>query len=123
MNSPDPDFWTMLERLVADHSLVIDRPKGTHHPRYQDIIYPLDYGYLEGTTTVDEGGIDVWVGNEDQQKEISALVLTVDLNKNDAEIKIALDCDDEDLQTILSFHKRNKMGAILIRKPPLGNEL
>ena len=35
---------------------MIDRPKDSPYP---DIIYPLDYSYLEDTYSSDNGGIDV----------------------------------------------------------------
>ena len=117
MNSPDPDFWTMLERLVADHRVVIDRPNGTHHPRYQDIIYPLDYGYLENTTTVDGDGLDVWVGSR-PELGLDALALTVDLHKRDAELKLLLGCDEAEKAAILSFLNGDGMRASLVRRPP-----
>ena len=41
------DFWTAAETLVAQSRIVIDRPKGSAHPRYPDFLYPVDYGYLE----------------------------------------------------------------------------
>jgi hypothetical protein len=43
------DFWGSLDNLVLSHKLVIDRPKGSNHPDFRDSIYPLDYGFLEGT--------------------------------------------------------------------------
>ena len=117
-------FWDFLDDLVSSHSLVIDRPKGSHHPHYPELIYPLDYGYLRGTTSADGGGIDVWVGTSGNQaipqideKNLSAVILTVDLQKNDTEIKIILNCSDEELKTILRFHNDNKMRATLVRRP------
>ena len=56
------DFWGGLAHLIAEHPLVIDRPKGLPHPRFPEVVYPLDYGYLEGTQAIDGGGIDVWRG-------------------------------------------------------------
>ncbi len=50
-------------QLIVTNSLVIDRPKGSSHPRYPHVIYPLDYGYLENTTSSDGDGIDVWLGS------------------------------------------------------------
>src|SRR5215211_7504975 len=61
--TPDTSFWHSMEQLLISYCLVIDRPKGTSHPRYKEMIYPLDYGYLENTTSSDGGGIDVWVGS------------------------------------------------------------
>jgi inorganic pyrophosphatase len=59
----NPRFWSLVDQLADQHTLIIDRPKGSAHPRYPDHIYPLDYGYLEGTTAGDGDGIDVWVGS------------------------------------------------------------
>jgi len=50
-------FWTALECLVKQSEIVIDRPKGTVHPKYPDFIYEVDYDYLKDTTSMDGGGI------------------------------------------------------------------
>ena len=39
------EFWNALDKLVAQSEIVIDRPKGTPHPKYSDFIYKVDYGY------------------------------------------------------------------------------
>jgi inorganic pyrophosphatase len=109
------DFWTHLDQLVATSRIVIDRPKGTAHPRYPEVIYPVDYGYLDGTTTVDGGGIDVWRGTTGAARP-DAILCTVDLLKRDAEIKILLGCSDEEQQTILDFHNGETMRALLVRR-------
>ena len=57
-NEFDSQFWNFLEKLVAEASIVIDRPCGSSHPRYPDFIYPVNYGYLDGTTAVDGNSID-----------------------------------------------------------------
>ena len=56
------DFWDAIDKLVVESKIVIDRPRNSRHPRYSDFIYPVDYGYLDGTTSADGGGIDVWYG-------------------------------------------------------------
>jgi inorganic pyrophosphatase len=110
------EFWQYLDRLLAACPLVIDRPQGSAHPRYPEIIYPLDYGYLEGSTTVDGGGLDVWVGSL-PERTLTALALTVDLHKRDAEIKLLLGCTPEERQIILDFHNSRTMRATLIPRP------
>jgi inorganic pyrophosphatase len=110
-------FWRYLELLVSCSTLHIDRPRGSHHPRYPELFYPLDYGYLEGTTSADGGGIDVWVGTQ-PDRSLTGIVTTVDLLKRDAEIKILLGCTKEEIQTILYFHNASKnMQALFIQKP------
>ena len=49
-------FWQALDRLVAGREVVVDRPRGTSHPRYPEFAYPLDYGYLAGTRSGDGEG-------------------------------------------------------------------
>lgn len=110
-------FWDYLARLVATSELVIDRPRGSAHPRYPDMVYPLDYGYLAGTTASDGGGIDVWVGSA-EPRTITAIVCTVDLLKRDTEIKILLGCTPDEQQTILAFHTSEHTQGWLVPAPP-----
>lgn len=69
MDIYNKDFWIALDNLVKQSKIVIDRPRGTAHPKYPDFIYKVDYGYLENTSSMDGGGIDVWVGTK-EEKEI-----------------------------------------------------
>ena len=114
------EFWDYLDRLVAGSHLVIDRPKGSRHPRYPAMIYPLDYGYLEGTTTVDGGGIDLWLGSR-SSRALDSVVMTVDLYKRDAEINLLLGCTDQEKLTILGLLNKDTMRAVLV--PRLGGPL
>lgn len=113
------EFWEFLDRLVASSRVTLDRPKGSAHPRYPDLIYPLDYGYLEDTTTVDGGGVDVFVGS-DPGRALRSLALTVDLHKRDAELKLLLGCSLAEEQTALDFLNGASMRACLVRR---GGEL
>jgi inorganic pyrophosphatase len=110
----DPSFWCALDDLVATCELVIDRPKGSAHPRYPALIYPLDYGYLAGTTASDGGGIDVWVGSE-PGRGIVGIVATVDLKKRDAELKILLGCTEEEIAQVLAVHNDRWQSGVLVR--------
>jgi inorganic pyrophosphatase len=110
------NFWDYLDRLVVSQPLVIDRPRGSHHPRNPEIVYPLDYGFLEGTTSGDGNGIDVWLGTSGT-RHLSAVILTVDLHKRDVEIKLLLGCTEQEIQTILDFHNADDMRATLVRRP------
>ena len=108
-------FWTALDRLVAECPLVIDRPKGTAHPRRPEQIYPFDYGYLEGTQAADRGGIDVFVGSADSRSP-GAVILTVDPHKRDAEIKVLLGCNAEETEAIVRFLEAFPLACVLVRR-------
>jgi len=110
------EFWEALDRLVSESRVFIDRPKGTCHPHYPELAYPLDYGYLDGTTSGDGGGIDVWLGASGT-RDLSAVIMTVDLVKRDAEIKLLLGCSEEETQIALACSNNDKMRALLVRRP------
>ena len=109
-------FWQALRRLINECPPIIDRPKGSHHPHYPEMIYPLDYGYLPGTESMDGGGIDVWIGS-DKSQTIAGICCTIDLLKKDAEIKILLGCDEKDILAITDFHNDQSMRAVFVRCP------
>lgn len=110
------NFWRALDALVDSSTLKIDRPKGSAHPRYPDFLYPLDYGYLEGTTSADGAGIDVWIGSL-PEKQVTALLCTVDLEKRDTEIKLLLGCTPQAARHLLAIHNRGTQSAILLECP------
>jgi inorganic pyrophosphatase len=113
INALEQEFWEALDRLVSGTELVIDRPRGSAHPRY-GFRYPLDYGYLKDTASMDGGGIDVWRGSLDEPK-LDAIICTVDLKKRDSEMKLLLGCTNEEKETIYHFHNDNHdMKGILI---------
>ncbi len=112
----DENFWQALDTLVAESELVIDRPKGSRHPRFHELVYPVDYGYLKGTTAMDGGGIDLWKGSREIQV-VETIMCAVDLKKKDSEIKILLGCNDTEMELIYYFHNRSEsMKGILIRR-------
>jgi len=118
--TPDTTFWQGMTHLITAESIVIDRPKGSVHPRYPDLIYPLDYGYLENTTASDGGGIDVWLGSS-KSKTLTGILCTFDTLKRDAEIKLLIGCKEEDIQVIRDFH--TEMYILYIPNPTVEDDL
>ena len=110
------EFWQAIDSLASSGRIVIDRPKGSSHPKYPDCIYPVDYGYLENTTSMDGGGIDVWRGSLTTDT-VDAIICTVDLMKKDSEIKLLIGCTEEEMKTIYEFHNNSEfMKGILIKR-------
>jgi inorganic pyrophosphatase len=112
----DKEFWLKLDKFVSLYSLKIDRPKGTSHPRYSSFTYPLDYGYLESTVSGDGNGIDVWIGSL-QNRQVTAIICCVDLEKKDVEIKFILGSTPQELEQILQIHNTGFQSAILCMRP------
>lgn len=110
------DFWTAIDKIVQESRIIIDRPKGTSHPQYPDFIYKVDYGYLDGTTSMDGGGIDVWIGTE-SRRQIDAIMCIIDCTKRDSEIKILIGCTENEKEIIYKTHNETEhMKGILIRR-------
>jgi len=110
------NFWTRFDALLASNEIVIDRPKGTSHPRHPAIVYPLDYGYLKGTSSDDGNGIDVWRGSM-PAAQLVAVVCTVDTLKCDAEVKLLVGCTDDEIETVDKFYNESDcMSGIVVMR-------
>jgi inorganic pyrophosphatase len=108
-------FWAILDELVSGKEIVIDRPRNSVHPRYGDLVYPLDYGYLAGTMASDGGGIDIWVGTA-EHPVVVGMICTFDLLKYEMEIKILYGCDEAEIEAVERFFEQTLMGHLLVRR-------
>ena len=114
MTTLDTSFWQEMTQLIKTNRIIIDRPKGKPHPRYPDMIYPFDYGYLENTSAGDGDGIDVLIGTL-KDKSLTGILCTFDTFKRDAEIKLLIECTQEDIQVIRDFN--DQMRTLYIPNP------
>lgn len=119
MTDPTSSFWSRLDQLVAACAVVLDRPAKSRHPRYHEREYPLDYGYLKESQSGDGAELDCWVGS-DPARAVTGIVVTVDLLKRDAEVKVLLGCKAEEMETISTFHNCGPMAAMVIARPANG---
>jgi inorganic pyrophosphatase len=105
-------FWTDVDSLVASSTIVVDRPRGSRHPRQAEHVYPLDYGYLQGTMSGDGQGIDVWLGSSGD-RGVTGVLSTIDLLKRDIEVKVLLGCSPAEIEEIQAFFIRLEMRFVL----------
>lgn len=113
----ESEFWRSMEQLIADSEIVIERAKGTRHPEHPQIVYPLDYGCLKGTSSSDDEEIDLFLGS-DPARRLSGAFVTVDLLKRDCEIKLLIGCTDAEIGAINHFFNdyASMKGLLLLRK-------
>jgi inorganic pyrophosphatase len=110
------EFWTKLDEMIISHEIVIDRPKGRAHPKHPGIIYPFDYGYLKGTSGGDGNEIDVCRGTLGE-KRLVAVICTVDTRKQDAEVKLLVDCTIDEMELINRFFNAGLfMSGIIVKR-------
>lgn len=85
----------------------VDRPLGSAHPKHPEIIYPVNYGFVDGVMGGDGEEQDVYIlGSDKPLKRFEGKVIAVYHRTNDVEDKwiVSLDGrdypDDEILNTI-----------------------
>ena len=94
------NYWENIESLIRDYGIPIDRKKGTSHPKYKEMIYPVDYGYINNTTAIDNNEIDIFTGTK-KKEGINGIMNTVDMKKKDAETKVIYNCTKKEIKEIL----------------------
>ena len=68
--------------------VTVDRPLGSKHPDYPDLVYPVNYGYIEGVPGGDGEPQDAYIlGIENPISATAGIVIAVIHRKNDSEDK------------------------------------
>ena len=76
----------MLGSLIR---ITIDRPLGSTHPNHADIVYPINYGYIEGVIGGDGEELDVYLlGIDEPVREYTTQVIGIIHRRNDVENKL-----------------------------------
>lgn len=71
--------------------VIIDRPLGSRHPKYPDTVYPVNYGYIEGTIAPDGEEQDAYVlGVNTALKEFTGKVIATIHRNDDTEDKLVI---------------------------------
>ena len=69
-------------------TVTVDRPLGSRHPEYRDMIYPVNYGYVAGVTGGDGEAQDAYIlGVTEPVESFTGRVFAIIHRKNDSEDK------------------------------------
>ncbi|MDO4616995.1 MAG: inorganic pyrophosphatase [Lachnospiraceae bacterium] len=92
---------------------IVDRPAGSVHPRHPDIVYPINYGYVEGVLAGDGAEQDVYVlGTKDVLKTFEGTVIAVYHRFHDVEDKwivsldLSVEYTDEEILEAIYFQEQ-----------------
>ncbi|AMC92947.1 Inorganic pyrophosphatase [Erysipelothrix larvae] len=108
-------FWQKLDSLVLSTNLVISQPKGSRHPQYLNMVYPVDYGYLS-----DSASMKVFKGSL-KKSTVDAIMIVVDILKRDLEVKLIMGCtEDEEVKILRFINQTDYQKGFLVRR---GNDL
>lgn len=66
--------------------IIIDRPIGSRHPQYDDVVYPINYGYIPDTLSGDGEELDIYLmGVDEPLTSFSGRIIGIIHRKNDVE--------------------------------------
>ena len=111
------DYADVLGKSVH---CVMDRPLGSAHPRYPDMIYPVNYGYVPGLIAGDNAEQDVYVlGPTEPLESFDGVVIAVIHRFDDCEDKwVAAEktglYSEEEIRQILRFQEKYYISEILM---------
>lgn len=97
----------------------IDRPAGSRHPRYPDMIYPINYGFVDGMFAPDGAEQDVYVlGTDDPLNRFEGKVIAVYHRFHDVEDKWIVSLDgtdypDEEILRKIRFQEQYFDGELI----------
>lgn len=112
--------WSFLGRTVT---VTVDRPLGSIHPKYNDMIYPINYGYLDGVIAPDGEEPDVYIVAENRPlKEFTGRVVAIVHRDDDIEDKLVaipdgVDFSASEIENAVSFQEKYYDSRIEIFDP------
>ena len=115
MDIETKDYSNVIGRWVKGK---IDRPLGSCHPRYKDMIYPINYGYVENVFARDGAEQDVYIlGSDKPLESYEGKVIAVLHRLNDVEDKWVVSLDgmnysDKEIMSAVSFQEQYFMSEL-----------
>jgi hypothetical protein len=110
--------WAGYERAIAENGITLDRPRLSRHPLYPEIVYPIDYGYVNGTMGMDGQELDVFVGTA--PTGLVGACFTTDKRKGDQELKLLWNCSPAEVYLVhgfLNFAPQHMTSELTMRRP------
>ena len=94
MNDIDARKQQFRKYLGKVVTVKIDRPVGARHPKRPWIIYPINYGYIEGEIAPDGEELDVYVlGESGPLESATGRIIAIVHRENDVEDKLVMATD------------------------------
>lgn len=86
----------------------VDRPLGSKHPKYEDFIYPINYGFVPNTVSGDGEELDCYIIDLDKKvQKVSGKCIGIINRLNDCEDKLIITVKDEEYSNEEILNKVN----------------
>lgn len=120
--------YTLRKAVAASYlgktvTIKIDRPLGSAHPKYPELIYPVNYGYLPHVLGGDGEELDVYLlGVDIPVKEYTAPIVGIVHRQNDREDKLVAapegtELDQEKIAAAVHFQEQYYQTEIQLYSP------
>ena len=109
----------MLGSIVK---VTVDRPLGSRHPKYGDIVYPVNYGFIEGIIAPDGEEQDAYIlGVNEPVKEFTGRVIAIIHRHDDIEEKWVvapegMNLGVEEIEKQVHFQEQYFIHSLTIKK-------
>lgn len=121
--------YTLRKALVHSYlgktvTISIDRPIGSVHPKHEEVIYPINYGYIPNVFGGDGEELDVYLlGVETPVKAYQAKVIGIVHRRNDVEDKLVaapegMTFTADEIAASVAFQERFYDSKIQAWEPP-----
>lgn len=110
--------WDAWQEMILKNGITVDRPYGSRHPSFPEIVYPIDYGFVNNTTGTDGDEVDVFVGMT--RNGLVGAILTHDKRKGDREVKLIYNCAPPEIYLVngfINFDPNLMTGDLVLRQP------
>lgn len=101
--------------------VIVDRPMGSIHPKHKDLIYPMNYGYIEGIFAMDKQEQDAYIiGVHEPIKEFIGVVIAIVIRKDDVESKwvvapAGISYTKSEIAEMISFQEKYFQSEIILK--------
>jgi len=113
------DFEKEIKKYLNKKvKVIVDRPKGSKHPKFNDI-YPVNYGYLPDTKAPDGEEIDVYIlGINKPLEKFEGRVIAILHRKDDNDDKLIIapegkNFTDKEIRNLTYFQEQYFQSEIL----------
>lgn len=103
-------------------TVTVDRPMGSRHPKHRDMVYPVNYGYIEGIIAPDGEEQDAYIlGVNVPVEKFTGRVIAVIHRDDDVEEKWVV-CPDgvsfskKEIMEMVDFQERYFRSEVIMRQ-------
>ena len=108
-------FWQKVDTLYLSSDIVITRKKMVADPKFPDIQYPCNYGYLKTLSKDSEDLVPCFVG--EGPREVTAIIICANILRKKLESLVLIGTNGEEEEKVLRFMNQTEFQkSIIIRR-------